>query len=348
VHNDTQASLFHLICGPTMGHPLTDGASLIAMGIDNAGVGLYVNNKKTGIGIKITQRETITSATAYGMLVSGGPGAAPAVFMQQNNVDGSGNAQPLLVLHAYQSFSSAQKMMEWRKPNGTSTGALVGYVLAETGAIVQQADLTVSGGNLVVIAAGGVGGNATVGSLLAQGDGAYLGFYDTTGTVDSRRFRLSQTAGILVLSARNDDGTSKASLFSITQAGTLTTTGGVVGTFVSGAGTGAYLDFQDDAHTTNVRRWRLSQSSGSLLISLRTDAGATVRNPIVITGSNGNVTLLDGAAIVAGTSTGLKIGSATNQKLGFYNATPIVQPAAVPVDAAGIHAALVSLGLIAA
>jgi hypothetical protein len=35
-------------------------------------------------------------------------------------------------------------------------------------------------------------------------------------------------------------------------------------------------------------------------------------------------------------------------KLGFYGATPVVKPTAVPVTIAGVHAALVSLGLIAA
>ena len=38
-------------------------------------------------------------------------------------------------------------------------------------------------------------------------------------------------------------------------------------------------------------------------------------------------------------------GSA-NSQMGFFNATPVAQPTAVPVTAAGIHAALVSLGLI--
>ena len=40
----------------------------------------------------------------------------------------------------------------------------------------------------------------------------------------------------------------------------------------------------------------------------------------------GNLTLGDNN-IVAGTTTGVKVGTATTQKLGFYNATPIVQPA---------------------
>ena len=61
--------------------------------------------------------------------------------------------------------------------------------------------------------------------------------------------------------------------------------------------------------------------------------------------------------IVLGTTTGTKIGTATNQKLGFYNATPIVQPSATPANATDLATALtlvndiksklVTLGLIA-
>jgi hypothetical protein len=39
--------------------------------------------------------------------------------------------------------------------------------------------------------------------------------------------------------------------------------------------------------------------------------------------------LADAGHITVGTTTGTKIGTATTQKLGFYNATPVVQPAAV-------------------
>jgi hypothetical protein len=42
----------------------------------------------------------------------------------------------------------------------------------------------------------------------------------------------------------------------------------------------------------------------------------------------GNKSLADASNIVLGTGTGSKIGTATTQKLGFWNATPIVQPAA--------------------
>jgi hypothetical protein len=41
-----------------------------------------------------------------------------------------------------------------------------------------------------------------------------------------------------------------------------------------------------------------------------------------------NLTMADGKNVVLNTTTGTKIGTATAQKLGFYNATPVVQPTA--------------------
>ena len=46
-------------------------------------------------------------------------------------------------------------------------------------------------------------------------------------------------------------------------------------------------------------------------------------------GLAGTKTVFDGANIAFGTTTGTKLGTATTQKIGFYNATPAVQPAAV-------------------
>ena len=59
----------------------------------------------------------------------------------------------------------------------------------------------------------------------------------------------------------------------------------------------------------------------------------------------------DGRNIQLGLTTGTKIGTTggtAGQKIGFFGATPVVQRTGVAVSAAGIHAALVSLGLITA
>ena len=71
----------------------------------------------------------------------------------------------------------------------------------------------------------------------------------------------------------------------------------------------------------------------------------------------GHLTMSDAKDIVLNTTTGTKIGTATNQKLGFYNATPVVRPSSTPANATDLATALtlvndlksklVTLGLIA-
>lgn len=58
---------------------------------------------------------------------------------------------------------------------------------------------------------------------------------------------------------------------------------------------------------------------------------------------SGDLTIADTKNIITGTTTGTKIGTTTSQKIGFYNTTPVVQPAALtaqlttlsPADAEG-------------
>jgi hypothetical protein len=50
--------------------------------------------------------------------------------------------------------------------------------------------------------------------------------------------------------------------------------------------------------------------------------------------TSGGVEIVDGRNIILNTTNGTKIGTATSQKLGFFNATPVVQPTAV-ADATG-------------
>jgi hypothetical protein len=49
---------------------------------------------------------------------------------------------------------------------------------------------------------------------------------------------------------------------------------------------------------------------------------------------SGNKTVFDGVNLVLGTTTGTKLGTGVTQKLGFWNATPVVQPAAAGQAAA--------------
>lgn len=58
------------------------------------------------------------------------------------------------------------------------------------------------------------------------------------------------------------------------------------------------------------------------------------------------IQILDGRNIQVGTRTGTIIATDPTQKLGFFAKTPVTQRTSVPVTDAGIHAALVQLGLI--
>ncbi len=63
---------------------------------------------------------------------------------------------------------------------------------------------------------------------------------------------------------------------------------------------------------------------------------------------NGNFTFTDGRDFVIGPTKGSRFGIDPGQKIGFFGAVPVVRPIGVAVTATAIHAALVSLGLIAA
>lgn len=68
--------------------------------------------------------------------------------------------------------------------------------------------------------------------------------------------------------------------------------------------------------------------TGTASININGTVGATTPAAGTFTTAtvNTSLTMADAANIIVNTTTGTKIGTATTQKLGFYNATPIVQP----------------------
>lgn len=79
-------------------------------------------------------------------------------------------------------------------------------------------------------------------------------------------------------------------------------------------------------------------SGGTVTIDGAAIGGTTAAAGSFTTGSfTGNVTVTDANVILSAT-TGTKIGTATTQKLSFYNSTPIVQPSGAAVTTAGFIA----------
>jgi len=97
---------------------------------------------------------------------------------------------------------------------------------------------------------------------------------------------------------------------------------------------GYRLDVNANSATTGAVRIRGAGTTGltALLVQNNTpstlfqilDNGSTTLNGTLA--QNGTVTMSDGSNIVVGSTNGTKIGTATTQKIGFYNATPIARP----------------------
>ena len=87
--------------------------------------------------------------------------------------------------------------------------------------------------------------------------------------------------------------------------------------------------------SSNVFRIGTEKAGAGSARALELQTDGTTRLTI---GTTGLFTIADALNIAVGTTTGTKIGTATNQKLGFWNATPVVQPTAVAdaTDAASV------------
>lgn len=101
-----------------------------------------------------------------------------------------------------------------------------------------------------------------------------------------------------------------------------------IGATVSGsAAISSNVSTTDVVQDTGQYQWRfiLSQASDTFQIQ-RSPAGATWTPTIFLSISNtGSLTMTDAANLIVGSTTGTKIATATTQKLGFYNVTPIAQ-----------------------
>ncbi|MDO8878378.1 MAG: DUF5011 domain-containing protein [Pseudolabrys sp.] len=125
-HDSPNGYILHLVQGSNMG----SSAALIGLGVDEGGRGLFVNNKKTGQGIVVTQNDTITSGSAYGLLINAGNGAAPGFYLQQNST--GANSPTGAVFYAFSALNSSQKLVEFRYPGDN----LAGYVQSTDGNLI--------------------------------------------------------------------------------------------------------------------------------------------------------------------------------------------------------------------
>jgi hypothetical protein len=108
----------------------------------------------------------------------------------------------------------------------------------------------------------------------------------------------------------------------------------VTGADVSISASRAYILIANSGNASS-RRWQFRNdvsAFGDFKLMRSTDNTSSAGTTVVTWDSSsnmslvGNLTLADATNIIFNTSTGSKIGTATTQKIGFWNATPIVQP----------------------
>jgi hypothetical protein len=83
--------------------------------------------------------------------------------------------------------------------------------------------------------------------------------------------------------------------------------------------------------TSGTTAFYVQNSSPSTLFQILNDGATTLNGALA---QNGTVTMSDGSNIAVGSTNGTKIGTATTQKIGFYNATPIERPGTGVAEAA--------------
>lgn len=181
--------------------------------------------------------------------------------------------------------------------------------------------LTTLQGGLVAVA-GTFSGQIKADSTLLLSDSANSGSQDYMFTSRSSAYVLqSQTAGgnfELDLMTKNGDGTDtlRIDLFGL---GTPSAVTNVERLSIQWDVTNSRYNINSTASGTGTTRpIRIYTGTRTGQLVLNTDGTISLDYDLTINDAN----------LVFGTTTGTKIGTATTQKLGFYNATPIVRPSA--------------------
>lgn len=225
---------------------------------------------------------------------------------------------------------------------GLTVDTLTGYLKGTAGVLsgqtgVPHSDLTYSGltvGNvLAATSATAAGFGATIGAAASYLTTAYI----TTLSLNSTASLNGATAGIADLTGKsriNDPNTDTTPFGARTGTILLKQTSGVANSWVgidaeaSGGSIACGVSFQITNNTS---------AYGEIAFGARSATG-WLRNVLAINRdgitAGVSVTINEASNIIVGTTTGTKLGTATNQKLGFWNTAPVVQPAHV-ADATG-------------
>jgi len=302
------------------------------------GSGLTLSTLTQGTGITITNGAgTITIAATN-------PAPLDGTFAIQNTADNTkqfkwslGAQDTGSILTLATSASQATATLTIPLITTSDTMALLGTSQTFTGAktftggvTIQTTALTITDVNVVL--------SATTGTKIGTATTQKLGFYNATpivqptGDVATALTNLGLVASPTISATTALDGT-----FAVNNTTTPTKqfkwnlAGQTASTILTLA------TAQSTSQTLNVPNITATDTIATLGLAQSFTAAKTFTGGLTVT--TADVTITD-RNIVLSATTGTKIGTATTQKLGFYNATPIVQPTG------DVATALSNLGLV--
>lgn len=123
----------------------------------------------------------------------------------------------------------------------------------------------------------------------------------------------------LKLEAYDVDGTAYTTMLTVTSANTPLMTANQDLTIATGK---AIKTSTSNGNTLLIQAYDVDGAAYTTMLTF------TAGNTPAMT-ANQDLTIADGKNIILDTTTGTKIGTATSQKLGFFNATPVVRPTAL-------------------
>lgn len=216
-------------------------------------------------------------------------------------------------------------------PQAVVAGTDVIAALQAAGILAAGANWPMNLGTGALLTTGAITGGAITGTSLALGAGAIT----TTGAIGGGAITgTSLSAGAGAITGGAISGTSLASTSGTISAGT-----SLANQSVHYGSASAPLS-RTEGSSTNINYSISAKGIGSVNLNVTSGAsggftsGDGAGNTKFVVSGTGNVTLLDGATVALGTGTGTILGTTTGQKLGFWAATPRVQPAAPTLPAA--------------
>lgn len=331
----------------TANNNLTGGGAVTNMRVLNIALSTQTGTTTTSLpGIYIesgTASGTVTNA--YGLQVGSLQGTSQAGLAVTNLTTGTNNTQLLLGTSTipsgnFAAYSSSSNNSYFAGAVGLGTVApthSLTFSSTSTGATWHNvADQTTNyertrqyyTGNVFNIVTE-AGGSGTARPITISGNNSQLSLGLNVGP---------STNSALV--ARRDS-TGVGNIFQVYSSGLQGSSGNqsalVADPIVNQSGTAGYAMFRANPSET-------ATGSGTKRL-LWLQVGSTDK---FVVDNTGTTTMTDSANFVFGTSTGTKIGTATTQKIGYWNATPVVQPAAIADATGSVASVMTQLNLLLA